>query len=271
MIDVPKEFKPIINTVYPKHNQIEYERWFDLNYTGDVSDREYLPIYWCGYQVNYNYGQDKAAMQRLQDFVDSLPNDKKYFTISQYDDGVGVDWKGKDVLEFNMSKNTGYPLPLISQPHPYHFDIPKTIFANFIGSITHPIRETAFNLYKKHDYYISKIPHDIDSFCKILAQSTFTLCYRGYGATSFRLMEAMQFGSIPVYISDEFIIPHNIPFNKYGVLVKESDIDILHEILMSYTKDEIKKLQEEGRKVYEEGYTYQGCMQKILEHLRNAD
>jgi hypothetical protein len=102
MVQTPDWVRPHINVDYPSCNKLIFEEWFYENYDGDVSEREYLPIFFTSYQVNNSYGQDKVAMQRLQDYVDTLPNDKKYHTSCQYDDGVGVDWKGKDVLEFNM-------------------------------------------------------------------------------------------------------------------------------------------------------------------------
>src|SRR6476620_5596163 len=106
MIEVPQEFRPTINTVYPPSNFYEFERWFGDNYKENL-DREYLGVYWCGYQVNNNYGQDVEAMYRLQSFVDSLPRDKRYFTVVQYDNGCGVDFKDLDIVTFGMS----YRLP----------------------------------------------------------------------------------------------------------------------------------------------------------------
>lgn len=266
------EFQPTIGVVYPPSNKIEFERYFGENYKGCNTDREYIQVYWCGYLVNHNYGNDKEAVQRLQNYVDSLPNDKQYFTISQFDDGVGVDWKGKDVLEFNMSKigENKFPLPLIGQAHPFTYDEPKLHFANFIGSKTHPIRDKIFALAGQKGYYIASGHHPIDLYCKIISLSTFTLAPRGYGLNSFRICEALQYGSIPVYISDEFIEPFNIPFNKYGVVIQEKDIDIMHEILKSYTKEEIYMLVQKGRDIYKEYYTYEGCMKNIIKTLEDA-
>lgn len=262
MIQTPDWVRPKINTVYPPHNLVEFERWFYENYEGDVSDREYLPIFYCGYQVNNDYGNDKAAMERLQAYVDSLPNDVRYFTISQYDNGVGVDWKGKDVYEFNMSK-TGinkYPLPLIGSPMPYIFKSEKKYLANFIGNVTHSIREHANSLRTNPDYYISFERHDPYDYCKIISESVFTLCYRGYGINSFRISEALQYGSIPVYISDYFIEPHNVPFNSYGIKLGSDRTYALDSILnCSFMVDD--------KNIYQEYFTYEGTKDKILKHL----
>jgi hypothetical protein len=44
-------------------------------------------------------------------------------------------------------------------------------------------------------------------------------------------MEAIQLGSIPVYISDNFVEPHGIDFNLYGVKVRPDQLVVLHKIL----------------------------------------
>ena len=264
MINVPVQFQPIINTIYPPNNEIEFERWFFKNYTGDETGREYLPIFWCGYQVNHNYGNDVLAMNDLQQYVDSLSTNKKYFTVNQYDDGVGIYWKGKDVLEFNMSKvglNT-YPIPLLGQQHPYKFSGEKKYIANFVGSLTHPIREHAKSLIGNEDYYISFDRHEPYEYCKIISESVYTLCYRGYGLNSFRIAEAIQYNSIPVYISDEFINPYNIDFNEYGLTVKDNEVKYLEEMLLMTLA--IRPYDETIKNLY----TYEGCRNKILEHLK---
>jgi hypothetical protein len=271
-VDVPAQFKPIINTVYPPNNQVEYERWFSLRYEGAETERVYLPILFCGYQVNHNYGKDERAMMRLQQFVDSLPEDEKYFCLSQYDDSVGVDFKGKDVLIFDMSKTGGnrYPLPLIGENHPFAFKFEKKqYFANFIGNPTHPIRQHAKELIGKEGYYVSFKHHDIREYCKIISQSTFTLCYRGYGLNSFRIKEALQLGSIPVYISDEFIEAHNIPIDTYGVKITEADLPNMHDILTDVLLNELSDKPKETD-MDKLGFSYEGCYQKIIQHLETG-
>jgi len=272
MIQSPEWTRPIINTIYPPENFIDFERWFTHHYLGDVSEREYLPIWWCGYQVNNRYGEDKVAMQKLQDYVDTLPNDKKYFTLSQYDNGCGVDFKGKDVLIFDMSNNgeNRYPLPLLCQPHSFDFTgQPKDYIANFIGNKTHPIRNQLEQLQNKEGYYISFQPHSIEDYCRKIYKSIFTLCPRGYGRNSFRIVEAMQYGSIPIYISDEFIHPHNISFDTYGFTIADG-VDVF-EYINKITPYQIYEKQEKLKTYYEKLYTYQANFDLIIEYLRNEN
>jgi hypothetical protein len=117
---------------------------------------------------------------------------------------------------------------------------------------------------KNKDFYISEHKHNLQDYCRILARSTFTLCPRGYGQTSFRIAEAMQYGSIPIYLSDDFILPHNIPFYTYGVQVKESELGDLVKILRDISPQEIKHKQQAIKEVYEKYFTYEGCRKIIL-------
>lgn len=261
MVNVPEIFQPVINTVYPPNNHIEYERWFYNQYKGEAESREYLPVFWTGYYVNNNYGNDKSAIAKLQVFLNGLDTRKKYFTIIQYDDSILNEISHLDLFQFNMSKPYNYPLPLIGQPHPYIFNEPKKYLANFVGNITHPIREHAKTLQGNSDYYISFDRHSPEDYCRIISKSVYTLCYRGYGLNSFRIAEALQYNSIPVYISDAFIEAHNVPFESYGIKITKENIGETEKILNEIAPCHIHE------SVYKEFYTYEGCYKKIIEHL----
>ena len=263
------KFTPHINPVYPPNNELIFEEWFGRNYTGCNTDRELLPVHFTSYWVNNDYGNNKEARRELNDYLVSLDKSKKYFSIIQYDDGSMIDWRlfGLDVLEFNMSKNIGISMPLLCQPHPYKFIGGKKWFTNFVGSRTHPLRETANQLQNKEGYFISFDRMGIEQYCRIMHESMFTLCYRGYGANSFRLAEAIQYGSIPVYVSDEFILPFGMDFEEFGVLIKSEDAGRIHEILSSIEPEEVIKKQDKLKEVYEKYYTYNGALQQIIKEL----
>ncbi len=260
------KFQPHIIPVYPPNNHLIFEEWFAENYKGCNTKRELLLIYPTSFHVNNGYG---SRASELQYFCDELDPSKKYFTVCQYDDGVMVDWKGKDVLEFNMSKTNGVMLPLLCQPQPYRFKSEKKWLANFVGSRTHHIRDSALNLQGNSNYYISFNQHNIETYCRIIHESIFTLCYRGYGANSFRIAEAIQYGSIPVYISDEFILPPWVDFEEYGILIPYESVGRIDEILQSVPLEKILEKQNRLKDVYESFYSYQGCMSQIVKYLEN--
>lgn len=262
-------WQPRINCIYPPNNEIIFEEWFFEVYKGCNTDRELLPFFPTSYWVNNNYGKDLITLASTQVYIDLMDRGKKWFSICQYDDGVLVDWRDLDVLEFNMSKQVGIQMPLISQPHPYKFVGPKKWFANFVGSNTHAIRESTRSLKNKEGYYISFDQHNIEDYCRILHESMFTLCYRGYGLNSFRVQEALQYGSIPVYISDKFISPYHMNFEYFGVLIEEKDCHRVDEILQSIPIEEVIKMQDRLQGVYESYYTYEANLKLIIESLEN--
>lgn len=260
------KFQPHILPIYPPNNFKIFEEWFAGNYKGCKTDRVLLPFFPTSYWVNNNYAQDLVAKREAQDYIDSLPNDIKYFVICQYDDGCLIDWKGKDVLEFNMSKKIGVELPLLCMPHPYKFSGEKKYLVNFIGSRTHPIRDELEKYKGREGWYISYERHDIETYCRVISESIFTLCPRGYGSNSFRICEAMQYRSIPVYISDEFIRPFNDRIENWMVVADKNEIGELSERLQLWdnaTKGVF------GITYYNKYYTYEGCFNEIIKYLEN--
>jgi len=272
MINVPEEFRPHIRVDYPPNNNLIFEEWFYKNYdfTGDLEfleDISYLPIFWTSYYVNHNYGQDRKAKQALQDYIDSLDKSTKYFTILQYDDGILNDVSGLDLKVFGMGGgHYDYPLPLTAQPHPYSFTTQKDLFCNFMGAVNHQVRKDLLPVAKKAGYFVSIKPIPIQEFCFYLSRSVFTLCPRGYGVTSFRLMEAIQYGSIPVYISDQPMIPHNKGFD-YGVLIDPKDVSNIDRILKRLTPEEIEYKQMLLPMVYKDLFTYEACKKAVLDNI----
>jgi hypothetical protein len=273
MIHVPEKFQPRHPFPYPPDNLIEFERWYFENYDFQDTEREYLPIMWTAFYVKHKFGQHKPAMVDLQKFLNGLDRSKKLYTIVQYDGGLLHNVSHLDIKVFSMSGGrTDYPLPLISQAHTYEFN--KTIirnkFANFVGKETYWIRKTLIDNYAfDPSWYVSKYQHTLEGFCQWINRSIFTLCPRGFGPTSFRIQEALQYGSIPVYISDEWVIPHNIPFTDYGVLIDAADAHRVHDILMSIPSEEIKRKQEAIPDIYKKYFTYEGCKEIIQKSVAN--
>lgn len=262
------DFRPHIVPTYPPNNFLIFEEWFAQNYKGCNTNRELLPFFPTSFWVNNNYAQDLVARQAAQDYIDSLPNDKKYFGICQYDDGFLIDWKGKDVLEFNMSKQQGVMMPLICMPHPYKFKSPKKWYASFVGSQTHPIRDHVTALKNVDGYFISFDRMDIETYCRILHESIFALAPRGYGANSFRCSEGIQYGAIPVIITDELIQPFDADYDDFAVVIKGDEAQHIEQILQDIEPEEIIWKQNNLQRIYNKYYSYEGAMKCIISHLQ---
>lgn len=275
MIQVPNWAKPHICTSYPQSNHLPFEEWLTQQELPQF-EREFIPIHITSYWVNNNYGNDIYAKQKMQEFFNELDKSKKYWCVFQYDDGLLIDTKDLDIITFGMSwrlesQKPTYVIPLIGQPYK-KIHAQKKYKANFIGNMTHPIRNEIINtLRNKEGYYISAASHNVDEFNRIMAESIFTLAPRGYGTPSFRAYEAMYQGSIPVYISDEFAIPLNTNFNDYGVLIKSENIALIDEILNSYNEYNIKMKREAIADFYSKYCTYEGLKERIIETLQNEN
>lgn len=268
MIEVHPDFRPQINQEYPPGNKPIFEEWFFQNFDKNIrTDRTYLPVFWSSFYVNNRYGRDRGTMDMMQRMIDGLPKGIKYYTILQYDDGIMNNISELDIKIFGSGGGRiDYPLPLLCQPHSFHSYNEKTFFANFMGVMNHPIRKQMKETLKMPKYFIRDKEFSIDDYCKIMAQSTFTLCPRGYGLTSFRICETLQQGSIPVYISDKFILPHNKDFQDYGVLIGSNDINRIDEILSVLTPEEIQNKQFLGALAYKNIYNWEETKRLIYQN-----
>lgn len=264
------------NHEYPPHNLMVFEEYFYKRYIEDkpFTSRTYLPIQWTSCYLARNCKKDSDGVYigliDIQNFLDALPRDKKYFTIVQYDDGILNDLSGFDIYKFASGGIGDYPIPLICMPYK-KINKDRDIFASFVGTIKgrHPVREKMyFNTKDRSDYHISELVN-FDCFKDIMERSVFSLCPRGYGKTSFRINESLNLGSIPVYIYDDPWIPFfdEIDFKNYGVLIHESDLHQIDDILKSYSTKQIEELREYGRYVYNEYFIYESCYNKILKKL----
>lgn len=262
MVEVPEHFKPAHPFRYPKDNEIDFERWYYENFT-EAKGRVYLPIMWTAYYCKNRYGKDPKALAGLQEFLHGLDKSVKYYTIVQYDDGILNDVSMLDLKVFSMSgKPMDVALPLLCQPHAPLRAEHRDVICNFVGRVTHPIRQELVRYSSTPNWFIHTKHMPLAQFCDVLNRSIFTLCPRGYGPTSFRIMEAMQYGSIPVYISDEHIIPWGIDFTRYGILVKPDQVCQLPHIL---SQVDISALQA-GVESHYILYTYQSNKKLIDDH-----
>lgn len=271
LLGVSQKYRPHIRFPYPPDNHLIFEEWYGHHYNdlSDKRERQYLPVYWTSYLVNHSFGEDKNAVAELQAFIDGLDRSKKYYTICQFDYGCMVDFKDLDIQVFSMAGGRiDYKLPLICQPHEFEFNNPKTIFANFIGRRTHPIRNVVIDgLWGKDGCYVSDAKHDLSAYCSIISHSIFTICPRGCGIDSFRVQEALQYGSIPVIISDERKEPHGVSFENYGYYIEEKDAGNVYEILKEKLVSEVQIKQSTLKYFYDTYFSYSSNKKLILSEL----
>lgn len=270
MVPIPANLRPAQLSHYPPDNTHPFERWYMDGYTdADERERLYLPIQWTALYCNNNYGACNKTKLHIQSFLDTLDRHKKYYTIVQYDDGILNNISHLDIRVIAMSgPRIDYPIPLLSMPHQFEFDSKKDIFASFVGRITHPIRYTMVSQLKdKAGYYISTKAHSLHDYCEILARSKYALCPRGYGQSSFRIQESIQYGAVPVYISDEFVMPYDLHTFPFGIPIKyNTDTDIGFYLKSCDDGYPVMKTIVDRNKSM---FTYPGCKTEILNYLKS--
>ena len=262
---------------YPPYHHGRYmEEYFYYFYKEnksffDKTGYTIMPIFWTS-----------AYVQQidLQPYIDCLPKDLKYFCISQHDDSV-KEKLPEGTKVFSAGGNSGgIPIPLVCSDIENVNKKEKDIFCSFVGSLTHETRIKMHDCLKKDPmFYFSvsdwswsiekqKENHFIDT----ISRSKFTLCPRGYGAQSFRFYEALQLGSVPIYIHDDISwMPYSdvLDWNTFSINLHINDIGLLKEKLLSISDDQLNSMTETGGRVYNDFFSMKNLPLQILNRLKN--
>lgn len=269
---IPNEFAVLTNHVYPPGNHLIFEDYFFRKFMSEkpATKRKYLPILWTNFYISRDYAS--KDMSDLQDFLNTLDKNEKYFTIVQWDDGIINDISGLDIKVLSSGGVGNYPIPLINMPHK-KVERYKDIFASFLGCVfgRHKIREKLYEQFHNKSGYVFEEKSEFHRFKEVMERSVFALCPRGYGKTSFRINEALNLGAVPVYVYDDPWVPFadKFPFEEYGVLIHESKIGEIDKILKDISTEKIETLRKNGKYAYENFYSYQGCYDQILEVIND--
>jgi hypothetical protein len=152
----------------------------------------------------------------------------------------------------NVSKMVEF-VPLETRDH----------LCSFVGTKNNEIRR---NIYSTDNVFSIDARLKQYKYQEIIANSVFTLAPRGINVSSYRICEALRLGSVPVYISDKFILPEM--FEKYGLSVKIEDYDNLTGILENIPSDKIQEMIDYGRVFYDSMFTFEGLKGWILKTLK---
>jgi hypothetical protein len=280
VLQVPEVFMDRNCHEYPpgNHNTME-EYFFDhTDFEKVESPLAYLPVFWTNYIVNHNYGRDASAMQRLQDFVGTI--DQPWVTISQNDDGIIIDRSKLKVktVSLNAGGEGDIPLPMCRTPIEYPMrDKPKW-FASFVGSVTNEAGKTNIRqemirvLGNKSEFHFYPGYTGVLYYRDTMASSKFALCPRGYGKTSFRLYEALQVGTVPVYISDVHWLPFQryVDWDKIAIIMTPDRIPSIHERLASISESVWKEMSDAGMRAWRDYFSFEGFRNTTIKMIEEG-
>ncbi len=245
----------------------------------------FIPVNWTAI-----YNHHRHLAKELQLDLDRLDPRGRYFTVSQHDDAPREKLP-VNTLNFSAGGNAPgtIPIPLICSAIP-KVSIPrKDIFCSFVGSVpspnggnctlAHDLRMKMLDVLAGRPEYLleSKLWNAAvekerqDMFIDVTSRSEFTLCPRGYGPTSFRLYEAMQLQSVPVYIyTDKPFLPFasDVDWSRLCVLVDYKDIGNLDGILKSVGSERRAEMLAYTKEFYPRVFSLEGMCNNILNHLR---
>lgn len=243
---IPLEF---LNFSIPQYPSLNTKKNFEAYFFEYFQNQEfntslkYIPIQWTNYLVKQNYGRD---IQDLNNYLKlNLKSEERYFTIVQYSGGPLIELENTLIFSMGGTMNTKLgknskviPLPLLYESNLKKADLEKKYIASYIGRPTHKIRtKLEDRITSNEKFYIKNITsmsssiskENLELFEKLIKESYFSICPRGYGPTSFRLYESIQMGTVPIYISDKFFLPYIefLDWSEFAILLKSRKISSL--------------------------------------------
>jgi len=138
-------------------------------------------------------------------------------------------------------------------------NIKKTILASFSGYLSHPCRSAVARLDNGSDFIFRLFDrqHYVGSvdaaYAALLGRSVFAIVPRGDASYSYRLLESMSFGCIPVIISDAWVLPFDrlIEWSGCCLRVAENDVGGIERLLRTIPESEIERMRSQVETVYE--------------------
>jgi hypothetical protein len=143
--------------------------------------------------------------------------------------------------------------------------VEKTILAGFRGVDSHPCRRELAALHdgatilaeiverQNHIGRLDAISGAVDAaYVSLMARSIFAFVPRGDAEFSYRLLEAMSFGCIPVIVADGLVLPfdRSIPWPEISLHMPETRVAQLPTILSHLAPDRIAAMQHGVRATY---------------------
>jgi len=264
---------PWIENRWISHFQQELE---SNNYSLPDVFGPYIPIFipWTDLWVNLT-GKNTYPKDLVVAMKDLLREDVLYITVSQNADGfVGRCSEFSDLqskFQITVLSAGGYghvPIPLLMQPEiPVKIPLDKrNHLISYVGSNKNAPKNMRMkmNAQNNHYYYYGK------KWREVMAQSKFSLCPRGYGRTSFHLMEALQMGLIPIQVyQDQSWLPYGNLMKNISYSVTLENLPDLISQLSNMPDSEIVAMEDQIVKLREDYFSFQGALKQIAKFMLN--
>lgn len=153
----------------------------------------------------------------------------------------------------------------------------------FVGGLSAGVRQRLIDMYSRGTahggsvrvqaanwstiFEASSIGRKLD-YADSLRQARFVLCPRGAGVGSIRLFETMKAGRVPIIISDGYILPSGIDWNRCSVRVRERDIADIPRIVEARLMD-WPAMAYEARRVWHEHFSPTAVFPYLVGQLKD--
>jgi hypothetical protein len=159
----------------------------------------------------------------------------------------------------------------------------RTVLASFRGVPSHPIRRKLASIAEGEKIVVNLVERDNHSgkinalnkttdaaYEALLQRSIFAFVPRGDSRFSYRLLEVMSFGCIPIVLSDGWVLPFDrtLDWNAFSLSFNSDSISGIPEALGNLRDDEIAQMSGEVERVYNADFKDLHCIvQTLVEEL----
>ncbi len=155
----------------------------------------------------------------------------------------------------------------------------RDILASFQGFASHPVRHALasiadgkkiiVNLVEQSNHVgkINALTKTVETlYERLLKRSIFAFVPRGDANYSYRLLEVMSFGCIPVILSDGWVLPFDrvLQWDAFSLRFSADAISLIPDLLGSLSEDEISVRFREVQKVYAAHFKDWDCIVETL-------
>ena len=211
-----------------------------------------------------------------------LRPDVLYITVNQNDDG----WPGRsnEILDLQerfhitilSAGGWGHvPIPLLKQPEINRFQVPldrRNHTFSYVGSKKHAPLDMRERMIALKQVYYYKGP----TWRPVMRKSKFSLVPRGYGRTSYHLMETFQLGLIPihVYLPTDSKGNKELPWIPYENVIKNvsyavtiDELPSLLEELSQLSDERIQAMEAHIVSLTDDYFSFQGTLNHISKFM----
>ena len=273
--------------------QGHFDSYFHLRYATENpnTNKTYLPIYWHYVWWTIHGQKDKQLILDVRNAVENIYNGLdptlRYFTVTC---GVHCNENLYPILPSNVEiycggyndgecDNLWHAIPYYKNQWPRRRDeLPKDIFCfypmtgDYQGKVRDQLNKLlTCNEYKgfSHQIFSTCRIYSFDLYAELLNRSKFVLCPRGTNPGTFRFYEAMECGAIPVYISNQFILPYQdeVNWDDCCVRITPDQMKNIPEILSSISDDRQARMRKAISSFVSQYLTYEKMYKNIIKHV----